>query len=159
MIRAGSVARQDRQRRRLSRTHVTATALGVCIVLVCTALRIHDPYELRLARELVFDEFQRLAPRPDRDALVRVVDIDEKSLAAIGQWPWPRDVLATLVDRLGGLGAKAIVFDMVFPEPDRLSPSRIAHQADLSNAIGTEWADALAARLPDHDQRLHDAIA
>ena len=54
---------------------------------------------------------------------VRVVDIDEDSLKAVGQWPWPRTVLADLVDKLAAGGAAAIGFDIVFPEPDRMSPA------------------------------------
>jgi adenylate cyclase len=53
---------------------------------------------------------------------VRVVDIDEAALAAEGQWPWPRDRLALLVERLSELGAAVIAIDMLFPEPDRWSP-------------------------------------
>ena len=54
---------------------------------------------------------------------MRVVDIDEASLKAVGQWPWPRTVLADLVDKLVAGGAAAIGFDIVFPEPDRMSPA------------------------------------
>ena len=46
--------------------------------------------------------------------------IDETSIAEIGQWPWRRDVVARLVDRLSGLGARVIAFDIILSEPDRL---------------------------------------
>lgn len=75
----------------------------------------------RLA-DLVFDAFQRAAPRAaTADPGVVVVDIDEASLQRIGQWPWPRDRIGQAVDVLGGMGAAAIAFDMVFTEPDRTS--------------------------------------
>lgn len=142
-----------------SLAQLLALVLGLAIAAASAASRIADPYELRLARELVFDEFQRLAPRPYREVGVRVVDIDEASLAEIGQWPWPRSILAALVGRIHDLGASAIVFDMVFPEPDRLSPSRLAQQEDLRITIGADAMEALARNLPDNDTLFRDAIS
>lgn len=52
---------------------------------------------------------------------VVIVDIDEKSLKNIGQWPWPRDVVARLVRSAHESGAKVIGFDIVFAEKDRTS--------------------------------------
>jgi len=142
-----------------SRTQLLALTLGFAVTAAGVSLRIADPYEVRLARELVFDEFQRLAPRPYRAAPVRIVDIDEISLARIGQWPWPRSDLARLTMRLRSLGASAIVFDMIFPEPDRLSPSHLVRQEDLRRAIGPPLADALAPLLPDNDELFRTSIA
>lgn len=71
----------------------------------------------------VFDEFNRWNPRQAEEAhKVVIIDIDEKSLELIGQWPWPRNVMAELVDSLAQAGVKAIAFDGVFGEPDRSSP-------------------------------------
>lgn len=69
----------------------------------------------------VFDQFNSLHPRTPTDA-VMIVDIDEQSLAQIGQWPWPRTVLSALTNSLTEKGAKAIAFDGVFAEQDRASP-------------------------------------
>ncbi len=63
-------------------------------------------------------------PRTEAGAPVAVVDIDEASIAELGQWPWPRTTLAQLVDRLGQAGAATIAFDIVFPEPDRILHGR-----------------------------------
>lgn len=84
---------------------------------------------------LVFDTYQRLLPRAEAGAPVAVVDIDEASIAELGQWPWPRTTLAQLVDRLGQAGAATIAFDIVFPEPDRTS---MAAQAELLRQGGAE---------------------
>jgi adenylate cyclase len=78
-----------------------------------------------------------------------VIDVDEASLASLGQWPWSRDQLALLVDRLAELGAGAIVFDMLFPEPDRMSPQRLA----------TQLPEIDAATLPDYDALFAAALA
>ena len=120
----------------LTRPQLIAIGLGLWLVFVCTTLRISDPYEFRLARELVFDAYQRAAPRDDRQVPVRVVDIDEDLLSRLGQWPWPRSELARLLQRIGDLGASAIAFDMVFPESDRLSPARVVQQPEVMAAFG-----------------------
>ncbi|NJC87356.1 MAG: adenylate/guanylate cyclase domain-containing protein [Desulfuromonas sp.] len=67
--------------------------------------------------------FRLRGPRPTRNA-VAIVDIDEKSLQTLGQWPWPRDVVARLVDRIHAAGARVVGFDVVFAEDDRTSPHR-----------------------------------
>lgn len=126
--------------------------LGLLVIGALVALRLADPYPVEVARNTAFDVLQRLAPRPAGDWPVRVVDIDEASLAEVGQWPWPRDVLATLTERLGELGAAAIGFDVLFPEPDRLSPSRRAR-----TPLG--WATAGASPLPDTDRLFAAALA
>src|SRR5260370_19058697 len=71
------------------------------------------------------DLFQRAAPRPAPESPVLVVDIDEASLRKLGQWPWPRTMLADLTDRLTDAGVAAIGYDLIFPEPDRTSPQRL----------------------------------
>lgn len=83
---------------------------------------------------LAFDGYQRLRPRQPAEAPVVIVDIDESSLRAVGQWPWPRTVIADMVDRLGQLGAAAIAFDMVFPEADRTSPIRAVTALEKAGA-------------------------
>ena len=70
----------------------------------------------------VFDEFNRLHPRASATKDVVIVDIDEKSLDLIGQWNWPRNIMADLTKSLSEKGAKVIAFDGVFAEPDRISP-------------------------------------
>ncbi|MEM6902507.1 MAG: adenylate/guanylate cyclase domain-containing protein [Pseudomonadota bacterium] len=115
----------------------------------------------RLGR-LNFDFYLRAMPRtPDPTWPVKIIDIDEKSLAEIGQWPWSRAVMADLVDRLSELDARVIVFDMVFAEPDRLSPQRmlasLSNSALASDTTLTSLSDAVAD-LPDNDERFADAI-
>ncbi|OEO32029.1 hypothetical protein VW23_013450 [Devosia insulae DS-56] len=114
---------------------------GLVIVVLLTLLRIADPFPVQALREIAFDFYQRLHPRPQAEFPVRVIDIDEAALAEFGQWPWPRDRLAAVTDRLTELGAAAIGFDVLFPEIDRMSPSRIA--------AGLPGVDA--ATLPDYD--------
>ncbi|MBX3499291.1 MAG: adenylate/guanylate cyclase domain-containing protein [Alphaproteobacteria bacterium] len=131
-------------------------ALGIVAVLALAAARLVDPAPLRELRLAQFDAAQRLMPRPLADLPVRVVDIDDASLARIGQWPWPRDRLATLVTRLHEAGAAAIALDIVFAEPDRLSPARIV--GELARRGGDPSLVEAMGRLPDNDALFAAAI-
>ena len=134
------------------RRRIVPTLVGVVIIIALALLRLSDPYPVRVARETAFDFYQQVDPRPKGDYPVRVIDIDEASLKAIGQWPWPRSILATLTSRLGELGAAAIGFDALFPEPDRMSPRRIE-----MTPLG--WASNSVAKLPDYDEDFAQALA
>ena len=97
----------------------------------------------------VFDGFQRLQPRTYADVPVRFIDLDDASLEKLGQWPWPRTLIAELVARLANAGASVVVFDIVFAEPDRTSPKQV-----LPSWPSSPLTDELRARadeLPDHD--------
>ena len=84
-----------------------------------------DPRPLRQMQNITFDYYNKLLPRVQGDQVV-IIDLDESSLKKYGQWPWPHDVVATLIEKINDLGAKSIAFDMVFSEPDRTSLPRIA---------------------------------
>jgi adenylate cyclase len=131
------------------RRRLIPTLFGLLLVIALVAMRAADPYPIQVVREIAFDFYQRLAPREQTaDLPVRIVDIDEASLAEIGQWPWPRDKLALLTERLTELGAAAIAYDVLFPEPDRLSPRRLA--------TGVSGVDP--ATLPDTDEQFAQAL-
>ena len=127
------------------------------VILASLALRVWDPSPVARLRSLVFDAYQRLSPRDFDPALpVRIVDIDEESLKQIGQWPWPRTVLAELVDELAAAGAAAIGFDMVFPEPDRMSPANALRFWPQSEALADFRAEM--EKLPSNDELFAQAI-
>lgn len=110
-------------------------------------LMVSEPSILVSLRHSVFDHYQRWRPAPQPDEPVLIIDIDDESLARLGQWPWPRSTLAKLTDMLAEAGVAAIGYDVVFAEPDRTSPEQIADRLRISPA----FARMLAA-LPDHDQ-------
>jgi adenylate cyclase len=87
-------------------------------------------------RHMVFDMYQQVLPRRVEQFPVVIVDIDEASIAALGQWPWPRTRLARLLEATQQLGALAVGLDMIMPEVDRLSPSVfIAERPDISPGL------------------------
>lgn len=68
-----------------------------------------------------FDAFQTFRPRRYEPLPVRVIDIDQDSIDRIGDWPWPRDRVARLIERLSENGVSTIALDIVFPGPDKSS--------------------------------------
>lgn len=132
--------------------------VALLVLLNALLLRALDPSGLNRLRDVAFDSFQRLKPRTYHPATpVRIVDIDEAALAEFGQWPWPRTIVARLVDKLTEKGAAAIAFDVVFAEPDRSSISRMVK--DLVAYTDPETVQKLAAAIQDNDKVLADAIA
>jgi adenylate cyclase len=129
-----------------------AILLGLAVVAALTCLRWLDPYLILSMRENAFDQFQRISPRDHQAFPVRVADIDEVSLAAYGQWPWPRTRMAELVEKLHQLGASAIVFDILFSEPDRLSPAALMQDDTFRSVLLRSGSFAAGAQLPDSDK-------
>jgi len=132
---------------------------GRLVTLLCLVgllwLRIEDPELLQFARAKTFDFYQKMKPREFiSDSPVVIVDYDEKSLEEIGQWPWPRTVLADLMDRMTSLGAGVISFDAVFPEPDRAS---ISEMTESIPGLTAEIREALK-NIPSNDSQFADAI-
>ncbi|ARM13917.1 MULTISPECIES: CHASE2 domain-containing protein [Rhizobium] len=136
----------------MTRAQQIGVVIGLAIVAALTMLRADDPGIFKLIRGVTFDEYQRLVPRSFEPMPVRVVDIDEASLREFGQWPWPRDRLALLVDRLSQMGAAAIAFDVLFAEPDRLSPRNVVREVAGVDPL-------LAEKLPDNDEIFAGSIA
>ena len=132
--------------------------LAVLLVLGAAAVvRWLDPEPLARVRLIAFDTLQQLQPRQADPAYpVRIIDIDERSLAAMGAWPWRRDILADLVERLTARGARVIAFDIVLAstEPDALSalPPALRLVPDMQLLV-----QKLAA-LPSGEQRLSRSL-
>lgn len=98
----------------------------IAILIAGVTIRIFDPPFVESLRVKTFDLYQRVSPRPLGDYPVGVIDIDEKSLARVGQWPWPRTTIAKLLDQARKMGAAVVGFDVVFAEQDRMSPALVA---------------------------------
>jgi adenylate cyclase len=98
------------------------------LVVAFIALRpLHANFE-----NFLFDEYQRLRPRVRVQDLVRTVEIDDESIRRYGQWPWPRQILAQLVDKLASAHAAAICFDILFSETERSSEGAVQGAGDVA---------------------------
>ncbi|QCP52092.1 adenylate/guanylate cyclase domain-containing protein [Trinickia violacea] len=111
---------------------------------------------------LIYDARLRLTMQGTPDDRIVIVDIDERSLAEVGRWPWGRDRMATLVDRLFGAGAKVVGFDIVMAEPDGssglVSLDRLAAGALRDDARYAAVLSGLRGQL-DFDARFAAALA
>jgi serine phosphatase RsbU (regulator of sigma subunit)/CHASE2 domain-containing sensor protein len=105
-------------------------------------------------RNAWFDAYQSMMPRSRVSAPAVIVAVDEKSLAQLGQWPWPRTLVARVFDRLAEYRALAVGVDVIFAEPDRLSPGAIAEN---NPHVGRALALQLK-RLSSNDDALAAAI-
>lgn len=134
-------------------THLTSLLLLLGVLLAALALWVVDPIALNHLRLAQFDQFQRWQPRQTTPGGVRVIDVDEASLAAYGQWPWPRTRLVTLVQRLQEAGVATIAFDVLLAEPDRTAPQAMAQLWQSAPA------NAFLRTLPDPDEALAHALS
>ena len=137
------------------------TLIAVAIALGATAIvaalgTVSDSPLARL-QNIAFDRYQRLLPRPAGAPAVALVDIDNASLAALGQWPWPRTLLADLVEKTAAAGARVIGLDLTLSEPDRTSPSELRRMLASAGVPPAESARVLAG-LPEHDAVLARAL-
>ena len=137
--------------------HGAIYLLPLALLFVALTVRIAASDLLERLSLFCFDLYQKAAPREAGDVPIRVVDIDDVSLNKIGQWPWPRTIVAQLVDRLREAGAAAIAFDIDFAETDRTSPKLLLPLLG-QNGVGDAESERLLAALPDPDQRLGEAM-
>jgi adenylate cyclase len=140
--------------RRLFKIFGVRRTIGSMLLPLLILLRIWDPAPVEGIRLQTFDFYQVLKPRPATTAPIVIIDIDEDSLRELGQWPWPRTIVAELVAKAHGLGAVAVAFDVLFPEPDRMSPS-IA--ADSFRDLDADTRQKLRG-LPSNDDVFADVI-
>lgn len=142
--------------RRVARGIGAGRLAGLALLVVLLVLRVADPAPVASLRHAAFDLYQQIKPRAPEQALpVAIIDIDDPSIEELGQWPWPRTLLAQILRNATRDGAVAIALDIVFAEPDRLSPPRVA--ADNPALPGPVRAELSA--LASNDAALAQAIA
>lgn len=119
-------------------------------------LRVADFQQVKFLREnVLFDQFQQFDPYVPPVSHTAIIDIDEESIAVMGQWPWSRYDLAVMVQVLMQLGAKVVGFDIVFSEADRTSPDKYGK---TNTNLPPEIAQALAG-LPNTDAQFGAVVS
>jgi adenylate cyclase len=108
---------------------------GLLPTLAAAVLCALRPALLTRVDYLLYDRLVRLAGPHPPGGRVLVVDVDERSLAAMGQWPWRREAVAELIARLRAHGAIVIALDIVFAEPDRAASPGADPDAALAGTI------------------------
>lgn len=136
---------------------IIPTILGLLVTLGFYAADVAKPQSIERVANLLFDHYQRQNPREYKPEIpVRIIDIDDESLRRLGQWPWPRSLMAKFNDRLADAGAAVVSYDVVFSEPDRTSPENIIEFLKANPKAEGEFENVAALR--GHDQLLADAF-
>ncbi len=120
---------------RISKKWLIASSIGLVVFSITVALHSSDLLTIAELKSLDH-RFNRYADPEKADKGLVLVAVDEASLAAFGRWPWPRDRFGYVVHYLRAAGAKAIVFDILFLEPDETDPELDAVFAEESRAAG-----------------------
>ncbi|MCL1927113.1 MAG: CHASE2 domain-containing protein, partial [Syntrophorhabdaceae bacterium] len=103
-------------------------AAGILLTLAMGMLCLVPPQLFVFLDEKIYDSFLKASPRQSASDSVVIVDLDESSIAVLGQWPWPRYRVAQLLDKIHAAGASAVGLDILFSEPDRTSLELLARE-------------------------------
>ncbi len=123
---------------------------GLGAAALCAALYIFQPHLLQQMDRKVYDAYLHMRAGGEPSPTPAIVDIDEASLAAYGQWPWPRYLMARLVGILTVNGAASVGLDILLSEEDRSSPVQI--RAHLKRDMGVDMGfTGLPNELHDND--------
>ena len=122
--------------------------LGILSIMIgLETLYVKKPLVMENINNTLIDAAFSYRGEEDADKRIVIVDVDEKSLKALGQWPWSRNKVARILDNLSQAGVGIIGLDMVFAEEDRSSPRKIAKELNIS--VDT---------LPDYDEILAQSL-
>lgn len=138
-----------------------------CVIILVSCLVFHSFGNRKPGLITAIDHkmmdimFHVRGPVPAGNDVV-IIDIDEKSLKQMGQWPWPRNILADLTTIIHQSGPRTVGFDVVFPEPDNTSPSQFLNQIkEQMQAQLPECIDQMSTVFEqiNHDQIFGDAVS
>ena len=108
---------------------------GMVPAVIVALLSLYRPAFLDKLEYATYDALLRGARTHPPGGDVVIVDVDERSLSSVGQWPWRRDLVGNLVTRIRDLGASAIALDVVFAESDRYAGSGAATDQAMAEAL------------------------
>jgi adenylate cyclase len=132
-------------------------ATGLFLTLSVALLLIFTPRFIQQTELYLYDTMLANRTSSPKTAVPVMVGIDDESLKAYGQWPWPRYRVAALVQRLRDLGAEVIALDFVMPEPDRTSPEIIMAERERDLDISADQTHSVP--LDSNSKRLADTLA
>lgn len=130
---------------------------GMLLIVVLSSAYLVNPEFVNSTNNRTTDVLLSLGQKKPASGSVVIVDIDEKSLAQYGQWPWPRSRVAQLLSTISASGAASIGLDLILAEPDRTSPGNLQTDLDRGNGDRIDTS-CIPNALPDHDQMLADTL-
>ena len=132
--------------------------VGLALSLALAALSIFPPIFFISIDQRLYDARLRSLSKGRPSGLPVIVDIDEKSLSEIGQWPWPRTRIAVLLEKIRQAGVLSVGLDMVFPEEDRTSLRVL--QKDLERDLNIPGVfNQFPNQIMDNDIRLAQTLS
>lgn len=141
----------------LKRLIRTTLIYGLVLNLVAIAAYLIHPSFVRSLNSKATDAILSLSTTKTASGSVMIVDIDDKSLAKYGQWPWPRYRLAKLLQKISEQEANSIGLDLILAEPDRTSPGNI--QSTIAKELGYKIdISGIPPEVADHDRYLADML-
>jgi CHASE2 domain-containing sensor protein len=106
---------------------------GILLLFFLVLIKIQDSDFVRKIENISYDAYQSLFIEKNNFEEVVIIDIDEKSIGEIGQFPWRRDVFADLIQKLNQYGVSVISFDVFFSEEDKQNPKKILEEFNIKN--------------------------
>ena len=126
---------------------------GIFVVAAVFILYLFNPRFMQELDFVYYDQVISLKKVSEGSADVVIVDIDDRSLEVVGQWPWPRYILAKLFAEINAQKPSAVGVDILFPEPDRHSPDQLFQE--LREVVDTgELSKLLPDNLHSYDELL-----
>jgi len=138
------------------RLHVLVVGISISILFAC--IYVYKPTLFVFLENKTYDTLLRSTLKGHDKALPVIVDLDERSLSQLGQWPWPRYRVATLLSKIQELGATSIGIDIVFAEEDQTSPKQLQSSIKQELNINLQF-QGLPDELKDNDALLAKALA
>ena len=138
-----------RRGRRQLRWQKVVLLNGSFLTLLFTFISVFQPSFLSLVGLKVYDSMVRFLPKSQGRAQPVIIDLDEKTLAQFGQWPWPRYRTAQLLKKLNQLEPSAVGLDIIFAEPDRTSLKNM--QQEMLRDLGVNLSYDVPAHFADND--------
>jgi len=138
------------------RIHIFVTGFFISTLFAC--LYIYKPTFLIFLENKTYDTLLRSTQKTHQKQNAVIVDLDEKSLNQLGQWPWPRYRVATLLEKIKELGASGVGLDVIFAEPDQTSPRLL--QQSIRKDLGIDFQlKGLPDKFRDNDSLLANTLA
>ena len=112
------------------------------LIIILIIIKFFDPPVIKKISFINYDFYQKVFNRGEIKNVI-IVDIDEKSIAKVGQFPWRRDIYSQILKNLSDQNPLAIAFDIVFSEEDKQNPKDLLLQLqkETDKLIDIEVAD------------------
>ena len=149
--------RRERFRHIAQAPWFSAVLTGAAVILGMAVLYVAQPSLVVRLDLKIYDSLLPLRAAPEPSPVPVIVDLDEASLREYGQWPWPRYLVADLLESLNRYGVAAVGLDIMFAEPDRSSPERLRESLARDRGAALNL-DGLPQDLRDFDQLLADSL-